>query len=197
MYSFSKHILGADTHHYTYQRDKSDLTYGDVLHQWQHDAEFRSFHIQTMQSISFLAYRWETPPISTQTHNRPFEFVVIDAPYLDRPVRRQDFAEHFQIDDSVADFPNLGGNAWLIVPVSDVSSSTYTHLGSFTRLAGAPQQHALWQRVGLCMAARGNEKPLWLSTAGDGVAWLHVRIDTRPKYYHHQPYVIRSSGQLT
>ena len=30
--------------------------------------------------------------------------------------------------------------------------------------------------------ARIDDRPLWLSTAGDGVAWLHVRLDQRPKY---------------
>ena len=29
---------------------------------------------------------------------------------------------------------------------------------------------------------------LWLSTAGDGVAWLHTRIDKNPKYYHFEEY---------
>ncbi|MGI9175867.1 MAG: DUF6940 family protein [Rhodothermales bacterium] len=24
---------------------------------------------------------------------------------------------------------------------------------------------------------------MWLSTAGGGVSWLHVRLDSRPKYY--------------
>ena len=32
-------------------------------------------------------------------------------------------------------------------------------------------------------------KPVWLSTAGLGVGWLHVRLDDRPKYYRHAPYV--------
>ncbi len=27
-----------------------------------------------------------------------------------------------------------------------------------------------------------------VSTNGLGVAWLHVRLDTRPKYYTFQPY---------
>ena len=39
-----------------------------------------------------------------------------------------------------------------------------------------------------------SEKPLWLSTAGGGVAWLHLRIDSRPKYYSHRPY--RDPGYL-
>lgn len=30
--------------------------------------------------------------------------------------------------------------------------------------------------------------PFWLSTAGMGVSWLHVRLDERPKYYRFQEY---------
>lgn len=30
--------------------------------------------------------------------------------------------------------------------------------------------------------------PVWISTSGLGVPWLHVRIDDRPKYYQHAPY---------
>ena len=33
-----------------------------------------------------------------------------------------------------------------------------------------------------------SQRPLWLSTNGLGVAWLHARIDARPKYYSHRPY---------
>jgi uncharacterized protein DUF6940 len=28
----------------------------------------------------------------------------------------------------------------------------------------------------------------WVSTAGMGVPWLHVRLDTRPTYYRHAAY---------
>jgi hypothetical protein len=30
--------------------------------------------------------------------------------------------------------------------------------------------------------------PVWVSTAGMGVSWLHVRLDNRPKYYGYKPY---------
>ena len=36
--------------------------------------------------------------------------------------------------------------------------------------------------------SRTSELPVWVSTNGDGVAWLHVRIDERPKYYAYAPY---------
>jgi len=40
------------------------------------------------------------------------------------------------------------------------------------------------------MQKRINAKRVWLSTAGMGVSWLHVRLDDRPKYYGHRPYRI-------
>jgi hypothetical protein len=50
------------------------------------------------------------------------------------------------------------------------------------------QQQALWQSIGEAMSRRINAKSAWLSTAGAGVAWLHVRLDDRPKYYGYVPY---------
>ena len=32
------------------------------------------------------------------------------------------------------------------------------------------------------------ESPVWVSTAGMGVSWLHVRFDSRPKYYRWGEY---------
>ena len=31
-------------------------------------------------------------------------------------------------------------------------------------------------------------KPVWLSTSGMGVAWLHFRLDQRPKYYTYRAF---------
>jgi hypothetical protein len=33
-----------------------------------------------------------------------------------------------------------------------------------------------------------DDRPLWVSTSGLGVSWLHLRFDRRPKYYTHAPY---------
>jgi hypothetical protein len=38
------------------------------------------------------------------------------------------------------------------------------------------------------LSAQLGSTPIWLSTAGDGIAWLHVRLDSRPKYYSYGPY---------
>jgi len=40
----------------------------------------------------------------------------------------------------------------------------------------------------MAMQSRIGDRVVWLSTAGAGVPWLHVRLDDRPKYYHYGPY---------
>ena len=64
----------------------------------------------------------------------------------------------------------------------------YAHLGAFARGAPSQQQHGFWRMVGAETAARLSDRPLWLSTNGLGVAWLHARLDSWPKYYSYRPY---------
>lgn len=92
--------------------------------------------------------------------------------------------------DLVASFPNMGGDAILVVPKPQVGRVGYGHLGTFLRAAPEKQQHALLETLGraveVCLRRPGSR--LWISTAGLGVPWLHIRLDSRPKYYKHQPY---------
>jgi len=92
------------------------------------------------------------------------------------------------IDCDLAMFPNLRGDALLIVPSLQGSISADGHLAAFVREAPEYQKHLLWQKVGQVMEQRVSAEPIWLSTAGAGVPWLHIRLDLRPKYYGHQPY---------
>ena len=170
--------------------DSLPVSYSEVLFRWQSDPEFRGFFLRLLAESPFPAFRWETPPITALTANRPFEFVLVKSPELDRPPDVAAFREHFRIDAeaSVIDFANLGKDAVLVVPCPLASHSAYGHIGAFVRNAPVPQQHALWARVGTAMQRRLGTKPVWLSTAGAGVSWLHVRLDDRPKYYGYAPY---------
>jgi hypothetical protein len=164
-------------------------TFVDVLHAWQHDAGFRNLFNALLADVPYPAFRWETPPVTTATLMRPFEFVLLDSPNLARTPDTDAFAEHFrEAEASVVVFPNLGRDAVLIVPCPVVENSVYGHLAAFVRNAPEQQRHALWQAVGKAMAKRVGVNPVWLSTAGAGVSWLHVRLDERPKYYGFKPY---------
>jgi hypothetical protein len=157
---------------------------------WRHDAAFRAWFGDLLAAVSFAAFRWETPSVTTATVGRPFEFVLVDSPGLAQAPDAGAFDEHFRAapEASVVSFANLGGDAILIVPRPLAPLTTYGHIAAFVRGAPEPQRHALWQAVGEAMATRIGAKPVWLSTAGAGVAWLHVRLDDRPKYYAFAPY---------
>src|SRR5262245_29750789 len=76
-------------------RGSSPVSYADVLHRWQDDADFRSLFNGLLANAPFTAFRWETPPITTATVSRPFEFVLIDSPGLASNPDAHAFAEHF------------------------------------------------------------------------------------------------------
>jgi hypothetical protein len=182
---FSDRVLKTTIYH-----NSSPVPYAEVLRLWQSDPHFRSFFSTLLAESPFSCFRWETPSLTTTTANRPFEFVVIDSPGLASHPDPETFAPYFSdgVGGGVVEFPNLGGDAILIAPCPLGPLAAYCHLGSFLRQAPEPQQQALWEMVGTAMQRRLGDKPVWLSTAGGGVSWLHVRLDDRPKYYGYGPY---------
>ena len=182
--------LGPKTHRYLLTMGGRHLTFGQVIDQWQQDVAFSKFFTSTLAASRFKAYRWETPPINQANKTRQFEFTLLDEPRLARRPDEQTFAEHFATGESneVVVFPALGKGTTLISPKPTNEATIYSDLASFLRSASESQSTALWQAVGIATSDHVSNEPLWLSTAGGGVAWLHVRLDRRPKYYGHEPY---------
>lgn len=132
---------------------------------WREDEAFRSTFTARLAAVPYAAFRWEMPAVTAAT------------------------ADRFDADaGNVLPFPNLGGDAILVVPRPIAAPTAYGHLAAFVRRAPAHQQDAFWQAVGAAMSARLGARPVWLNTAGAGVPWLHLRLDDRPKYYRHRPY---------
>ncbi|UUO04697.1 hypothetical protein M4951_15010 [Blastopirellula sp. J2-11] len=174
---------------YFVHRDSQPLSYADAIKAWRSDAEFSDWLCDELAEAPFSAFRWETPPIDHVTTDRPWEFVLLNSPNLARPSEPHLFAEHFEkSDEPITTFANLGRNALLVAPTPMADESAYGHLAAFVRQAPQQQRLALWQEVGEAMTRRLGDRPVWLSTAGAGVSWLHVRLDDHPKYYGYQPY---------
>lgn len=169
-----------------------DLSYRRAIDHWKNNAAFRAEFNRLLADAPFEGFRWETPSLTAQTLERPFEFVLLDAAsFASRRTDTRSFADHFDRDESdagIVSFENLGRDALLVVPTPRTKDDVYGHLATFVRRAPETQIDALWQRVGDVMTERVGDKPIWLSTAGGGVAWLHVRLDSTPKYYSHAPY---------
>lgn len=108
------------------------------------------------------------------------------------------FAAYFEHSDETngVAFTNLGGDARLIAPVppklsDDSLLNPYSHLAKFVRDAPSRQVKQLWVKVGtefLNSLESASSETIWLSTSGLGVAWLHFRLDSSPKYYEYEPF---------
>ena len=171
--------------------------------------------INIIRDSPFQAVFFETKGChAANWQTKQFEFVLVDAPHLrsfaESSPDPQAFAEH--MSDSCCEtlegcaFPNVGGDAQLIVPCAAVSHHhdmlntntmeeqpalvTYSHLAAFCRQAPTHQVSRVWQLAAQEYQHRvmSTSKSVWLSTSGMGIAWLHFRLDSRPKYYQYKPF---------
>lgn len=171
---------------YFFNNDR--LSYSQVVNLWNTQPLFAKFYTDSLIALPYQAIRWESPPLTQNNLQRPYQCVAINAPELIRPANPYDFQAYFSDQQSVVSFTNLGGDATLIVPCG-TRGQPFAHLLSFLREADHEQSSQLWQTVGEALAQQLSDRPLWLSTSGDGVAWLHIRFDSRPKYYCYKPYL--------
>ena len=186
-------------HKYTLTDNGKPIPYSEVLNLWQSDSNFCSLFISLLSESPFSVYRWETPPITKDTVKRQFEFVLVNSLELASNPDTITFGNYFTTNDvnnGIVVFENLGKNAILVVP-SPIDSnafpggtpfSAYSHLAAFIRYGPDAQKQALWRILGQTVQQQISDNPLWVSTAGGGVAWLHVRLDSRPKYYRYKLY---------
>jgi hypothetical protein len=187
-------IPGRSAKRLTLSSNGRAITFAEVVDCWVNDEMFRAFFLAELRLTPFVGFFWELPPLQRDTLERPYEHVAIEGNLLERispdPAPFMNVLQAGTASDLVVSFPNIGGDAILVVPKPQVGSMGYGHLGAFLRAAPEKQQHALLKELGRaaggCLQQPGG--CLWISTAGLGVPWLHVRLDSRPKYYKHQPY---------
>lgn len=143
------------------------------------------------------AFFFETKGTSSKNSDtKQFEFVLVNAPSLYRfaesradPYSFQNYLNCPSCETKTAvSFWNLGRNAMLIAPrrQDDKDLKIYSHLAAFLRGASEAETNQMWNHVTekyLEITTQWDGNPVWLSTAGTGVAWLHFRLDRRPKYY--------------
>lgn len=169
--------------------DDKEVSLSRVIDLWKNSIDFRNLFINTLSESPYEAYFWEVKPFRRNTINEAFEFVLINSTMLPGIIaNKSSFEKFFDNEQSVVCFPNLGRDAQLIVPTALGDQSNYAHMAKFVRNALRDQIDEFWQRVGMETEKFINDQPRWLSTAGLGVYWLHVRIDSRPKYYRYDPY---------
>jgi len=171
------------------------LTFSALFGLLQNDQAFADWYTKLLRDSPFASYFWEHPPLTSASFSRGAEFVMIDAPILDNMCPDTEAFRSYFAGDDVATFRNLGGDAILIAPSCADSSCSYPHLAAFLQKAPGQQVRKLWRSVGQAVCGALSDQPIWISTSGLGVAWLHIRLDSSPKYYQHQPYKIRPTAE--
>ena len=146
---------------------------------------------QTLRALPDEGVFFECAPLHPGALDRPFRFVAVPSPAVARlRADPRPFAQAFARSGDVAVFENLGRDALLVAPRPSPEPFDGAHMLAFLRTAPAPCIASFWGAVGGALKSRlaRRTRPLWLSTSGLGVSWLHMRLDDRPKYISHRPY---------
>lgn len=185
---------------------------------------FRDGLVRVLKQCPHKAVYFECNPVrADRVKNTPFLMTLLNSPSLAKiktadpqPFSKQllKASGHSASAHSAsgrnrfaAAFPNLSGDAVLIVPTGattllpqTINLDAYAHLVAFVRRGGAAEVDAFWKAVFQQMTQRLRQNPqtwIWLSTSGDGVSWLHMRCDTTPKYYRFKPFKTVSYAAAT
>ncbi|NME68217.1 DUF6940 family protein [Flammeovirga aprica] len=190
MYTFI--TLGKNEHaaRLKIQDGDKNLSFSEVFDLWKTSSSFIDFYTCKLLEVLGNSFFWEHPPLLQKDLDKDYELVIRKTnSYAKRVMDEQAFSEHFEIDNAIVNFDNLGRNARLIVPVKTKEGDIYKHLGSFLEGGDKEQIEGLFQTIAIQVESELKKgKQIWLNTAGLGVIWLHVRLDTRPKYYKTKQY---------
>ena len=174
---------------YRIYRGENAVSFRSYLMLLEKDQAFGSWYADLLGETHYEAFFWEHPPVCNATIGKGTEFVLLESATLARLAPDpQPFKSYFNNDDDIVAFQNLGGDAFLIAPRPSKPLTACAHLAAFVRDASRNRVQSLWRETGRAVREALSDQNLWLSTSGLGVAWLHIRLDSYPKYYQHRPY---------
>ena len=82
-FTANREAINDRTDRYRLFSNGSAVTYRQALSLWQDKPEFTACFTATLVDSRFQTLRWETPPITRDTVDQPFEYVLLDSPWLD------------------------------------------------------------------------------------------------------------------
>ena len=175
------------------EKYRTEVSFKTFINDLQEKEDVLDAFIQILKRSKHKTYFFETPSIDKRNYDeKMFEFVLVDAPSLLNIEEDSDaFKEYFSCDHSrtVVSFKNLGGDATLVSPCPELNNDNiYSSLAPFTRKANENQVREFWRTSAAVLQDTISDKPTWMSTSGVGIFWLHLRLDSRPKYYTYTAY---------
>jgi len=153
-----------------------NISIGKARDLLQNSKKFRSMCTSVLQSVPYPEYVWYLCKIEKGCETKPFKFIVKQT-ILDCKEDPETFgAKKFK--NSMNIISNLSKNALLLVP-KYIKKGCYTSIANFMRNGPDNQVDDFWKALAEIMTYPINA---WISTHGHGVCYLHLRIDSKPKY---------------
>ena len=169
-----------------HQPDGQVFSWTDLAQGLVASAAVRSHWNQTWADIP-TDFMWKPVPIHPEFIHSPFFAVAVPSSFPSADATA--FREHLQqltADNAIAIFPNLSGEAQLVVPPT---TGDYGHIRAFCRNASPALANRLWTEVGRIANQTIKQGAIaWCNTHGHGVPWMHVRFDRNHKYAAFPPY---------
>ena len=171
-------------------KDSIMVTWDQILYLWKNSNKFIKFFIDLIKSTQFDNFFWECPPINLKNiQYQNFECYIINSNNNFGKASDNSFKSYFNENPSkkIISFYNPSRSCLLIVPcpLEEIEKNCYLNISTFIKHAPKPQIYILWKQISTLLKKQlKNNHHIWLNTHGLGVPWLHVRLDTIPKYYH-------------
>jgi len=184
---YSIEIIAQNEHtvRFRLKENESYLSFKEVFNLWQQNVEFVKFYKNELLNLKYQAFYWEHPALNKGFLNKRYECILQRSRPLEHlPIDERSFRDYLFQEAAVTDFMNLGKDARLVIPTKKTDKEIYNHFGKFLRFAAEEQIIAVFKSVGKTILEEiETQKLIWLNTEGTGVIWLHIRMDTKPKYY--------------
>jgi hypothetical protein len=150
------------------------MKFNDAINSLIYDKKFRSYFIKSLKKISkVMDFRIYIP------RKDPFQIIIMQDTFNKR-TDHTIYEKYFKGRVAAIVFPNLDRTALLVVP-EPYQNRKYGHIAEFIRNAPSQQIHKVLILLAQTVKEHGPEYP-WISTHGHGVPWLHIRLDSIPRY---------------
>ena len=153
------------------------------------DPASRQAFLRALRSSEYEEYFFEMKPIDHATKDEAFEFVLIKTNELAK--MKPDpytFGENLKraVDHYACVFQNLTRDATLVAPCRPTKGTLapFSHLAVFCRQVDEALVLATWSLAVDTFVEELDRRrtKMWFSTDGRGVAWLHFRVEPKPKH---------------
>jgi hypothetical protein len=180
-------ILIYKSNNQSQQNQMQTITWKDKINQWKNEPQQYPL---TMNDRFF----YETSACDKNMNNI-YEENFIPSTELNKIIGQDytPFSQHIlntNNKDAVSFF-NISGDTILVVPIPR-KNKFYTTIKEFIDFASESQQIGFWklvaEQIESCFLT-SDIKKLYISTHGLGVSYFHLRICTKPKYYHTEKFI--------